>query len=917
MKSKTFTLVKRFILAVFTICVFLASCEMFTPPDAGDIPQDIFRSDRSVDLDRREEMVILHSSENRLRSESQLRDMVSQMLSSETATGQSRSSITGVYSYTVTIEDGFSSVTANRRPEAARNERSEIDFHVFYLDDGNEQGFALTCADDRIGNMIALVPNGDFRDTENPFRQVILSCLEMYIHETIDIYNSITEQEIAEVRTRITGGARSTTGWGEYDFKEKPIVDQLLTTKWNQRGWSDDYPYNNVINSAAGNSNPNLWPTGCVAVAMAQIAAYHQWPAKPPGIMLKPNSIHILNPYLIAGFNDPYKTTNKYTAFSSIHYNWDRMKYRYTTGKREAVPNANYLDNEYKMHVGVLMMDMGFTVSMKYTSSSGSASSEDVPGALSGMKFHSPSLRSYNFSDIKSSLDNSRPVYIRGHRSGGGHAWVVDGYRRASKEGVYKYFIHCNAGWGGSNNGWYLDQLFFNMNNDGYEPSRSGKPGVYDRNIDIIPNIHPNASASITPAVNNYAIQLAIPVPGALPITEVTATGSPHQYSGTVIWNVTGSNAPHIGVFRARTGYTATIYLTAMNGFTFYGVPENSFTVNSGVATVTNSANSGVVTVVFPPLFSGEGAGTQTDPYRITTVSQLDDIRLIPNAHFRLENNIDIQNIPWTPIPEFTGTLNGNNKIISNLRMTFSNGVHKTINYRDCISLGLFVHNKGTIQNLQVTANIDLTNIASNYSLPQDREIIMGVVTAINEGTINNTKVFTSSGSFMINSTIHVRTIVGGIAGYNDNNGNITSCTNNGTIYSSGSTGGIIGCNIGVTSGCINNGTIRYTYTNHNSSIGGIAGGCLMGFMLSGTNNGKISYTNASSSSQLIQPEMGHIAGSTSSAFIPANSFSFNSGTVNIGTLYTIGSHNQALYAGNRIIGRGYIMNGNVIVRVP
>ena len=94
----------------------------------------------------------------------------------------------------------------------------------------------------------------------------------------------------------------------------------------------------------------------------------------------------------------------------------------------------------------------------------------------------------------------------------------------------------------------------------------------------------------------------------------------------------------------------------------------------------------------------------------------------------------------------------------------------------------------------------------------------------------------------MINSTIHLRTLSGGIAGYNDNNGRITSCTNNGTILSSGTTGGIMGCNIGVTSGCVNNGTIRYTYTNHNSGIGGIAGGSLMGFMLNGTNNGTMIY---------------------------------------------------------------------------
>ena len=393
------------------------------------------------------------------------------------------------------------------------------------------------------------------------------------------------------------------------------------------------------------------------------------------------------------------------------------------------------------------------------------------------------------------------------------------------------------------------------------------------------------------------------------------------QYTGTVVWYVPTGNGVlrEIDVgdkFAAGIEYTAEIILTHKRGYTFHGVEANFFTIDGIPAA--NIANSGIVTATFLSMnLFASGDGTSSNPFIINTAEQLSNLRYFSDAHFKLGTSIDLQNIPWTPIPEFTGTLNGNDKIISNLRMTFTNGIHKTINYRDCISYGLIVHNKGTIQNVQVTANIDLTNVPGNYSLPKNREIVVGAVAAINEGKIQNTKVSTSSGSFMINSTIHVRAITGGIAGYNDNNGSITSCTNNGTILSSGTTGGIMGCNIGDTSSCINNGTIRYTYTNHNSGIGGIAGESLMGFMLSGTNNGTIVYANTSSTSQLIQPAMGHIAGSTYSACIPINSFIFSSGTVNIGTLQTVGSHNQALYAGNRALGRGYILTGNVIISIP
>jgi hypothetical protein len=80
------------------------------------------------------------------------------------------------------------------------------------------------------------------------------------------------------------------------------------------------------------------------------------------------------------------------------------------------------------------------------------------------------------------------------------------------------------------------------------------------------------------------------PVTGATPVSTTTAgTG----YTGSVSWS--GSPA----TFAGATIYTATITLTATSGYTLTGVNENFFTV-AGATTVTNSANSGVVTAVFP-----------------------------------------------------------------------------------------------------------------------------------------------------------------------------------------------------------------------------------------------------------------------------------------------------------------------------
>lgn len=64
------------------------------------------------------------------------------------------------------------------------------------------------------------------------------------------------------------------------------------------------------------------------------------------------------------------------------------------------------------------------------------------------------------------------------------------------------------------------------------------------------------------------------------------------QYTGSISWSPTGT-------FAASTVYTATVTLTAKPGYKFTGISSNFFTVE-GASKVTNSASSGVVTVVFP-----------------------------------------------------------------------------------------------------------------------------------------------------------------------------------------------------------------------------------------------------------------------------------------------------------------------------
>ncbi|MBN1243624.1 MAG: SUMF1/EgtB/PvdO family nonheme iron enzyme [Spirochaetales bacterium] len=99
----------------------------------------------------------------------------------------------------------------------------------------------------------------------------------------------------------------------------------------------------------------------------------------------------------------------------------------------------------------------------------------------------------------------------------------------------------------------------------------------------------------VTPAADAVIDIAAIhgvsaPVYGATPVTAIAET---IQYTGTVTWN--GSPA----TFAASTVYTATITLTPKSGFTLTGVAGDFFEVE-GASSVSNPADSGVVTAVFP-----------------------------------------------------------------------------------------------------------------------------------------------------------------------------------------------------------------------------------------------------------------------------------------------------------------------------
>lgn len=160
---------------------------------------------------------------------------------------------------------------------------------------------------------------------------------------------------------------------------------------------------------------------------------------------------------------------------SPASYNWDAMP-----------------DNTSNDVLSTFLKELHDKIGVK----DGGATINQVKRALKDYGYN-VSIISHSITDVTTSLYNDKPVYMRGECSntGGGHAWVCDGYRYSEPEYVYRLFTvppgeipvtrleeayresfydassivthHMNWGWGGDHNGYYYDTRIVISRTDG------------------------------------------------------------------------------------------------------------------------------------------------------------------------------------------------------------------------------------------------------------------------------------------------------------------------------------------------------------------------------------------------------------------------------------------------------------------
>ena len=291
--------------------------------------------------------------------------------------------------------------------------------YVFSL--GEQGGFIIVSNDDRTLPILGFSENGTL-DIENMSDEQ-RAWLQGYADEIVWLQQHNYGEALSDTLPQIPSDTLWQTRGGSH---AKETIEPLVTTVWNQRS-----PYNDLCPEYAPGKKA---VTGCVATAMAQVMNYHKWP--------------VAETKAIPGYRDGYGVDH--LPLEATTFDWDNMLDSYN-GSETAEQNTA---------VAKLMLYGGYSVEMNYGPSSGSYIIKVATALKNYFDYNSTATyisRSSYSNDkwediIYHELASKRPVLYGGQSTGGGHAFVCDGYRQ---EYAADYF-HINWGWGGKSDEYYV-----------------------------------------------------------------------------------------------------------------------------------------------------------------------------------------------------------------------------------------------------------------------------------------------------------------------------------------------------------------------------------------------------------------------------------------------------------------------------
>jgi hypothetical protein len=236
------------------------------------------------------------------------------------------------------------------------------------------------------------------------------------------------EAEALQLRAKDSESPAARADWQELLGAGDPADSPLLTDPSDVAPllsglWSQGVTFNESCPADAAGPGGHVY-VGCVAVAMAQVMDFWNWPQQGAGAQSYVHSVY--GPISV--------------DFSQASYDWSAID--------PAAGNAA---------VQQLLYHAGVSVRMNYGPSISTAQSSMIVNALRSYFHYQSTTRmvwrsSYTAQAwrdlLHTELTAGRPVIYRGQGSSGGHAFDVDGVQDST-------WFHINWGWAGNYNGWF------------------------------------------------------------------------------------------------------------------------------------------------------------------------------------------------------------------------------------------------------------------------------------------------------------------------------------------------------------------------------------------------------------------------------------------------------------------------------
>jgi hypothetical protein len=411
-----------------------------------------------------------------------------------------------------TIITGLRKLAYGQQPSiesrTADDDTPETEVYVFDTESNNgTKGYILASNDLRIGTILAVVDGKTLEDEEEWFSDIVFSGIANYIDYTIDLYNNIEDEAVQELLRRpipisdgntIYSGSTSVSNGKGYIHHWYPNAADVVSASWSWTGgydtlipvqWHQEDPYNYYIDLAYDGIINNVPRASCGPVAMGQLMSYWGHPTT-------------------STWNFNY--TNPYFSFNSYSYNWSNMRNNFTSINQTGAYAVAALMYELWCRSVTTYTPAGYDVYGVHHDAYTNTYTTGIVNALTQMGYTTPaSFSTYNYSTVRSSIINHRPVIVLGQTAetaaegGEGHFWVIDGVRKMTytenlADGmVYVWdnwdFVYCNVGWAKYttiHNAWYASGIFdFRDGYQSYVP-RTIIPQYYKYRLEMLPNVY-------------------------------------------------------------------------------------------------------------------------------------------------------------------------------------------------------------------------------------------------------------------------------------------------------------------------------------------------------------------------------------------------------------------------------------------